>query len=401
MDKTAEEAYRPFRSIEQSFIPFRDATYGVCTYQLSILNCLRGLEYGIRLGWFSYKTFDCDEYELHGRVENGDLNWIIPHRFAAFSGPSSCNVDEEGFAALTPEDYISLFKKLAIRLIIRLNKKQYDRQRFLDHNVNHLDLYFLDGSCPSREIINKFLDVTEREIAKGKSAVAVHCKAGLGRTGTLIGCYAIKHFRFPAAAWIGWNRICRPGSVLGPQQHYLCEIQNDLLQMGASKAVPRPLTRQGRDAAETGAGSSPLPMSGPQVAADGGGRGRLVRLKKDVEGGAAVENELIERFQKSLTFEERRVADKGEAGQGERLVLMKRSHLLQVSRGGDTRTSTNAASNGDTSSEGNGKSGNGPNVKPEASPSHKESGPGGKDNGVPGPKAEDAKDKESRKGKQN
>eukprot|EP00923_Selenidium_pygospionis_P033105 GHVN01058144.1.p1 GENE.GHVN01058144.1~~GHVN01058144.1.p1 ORF type:complete len:1093 (-),score=252.81 GHVN01058144.1:982-4260(-) len=196
MDKTADEAYRPFHSIEQSFIPFRDATYGICTYQLSILNCLRGLEYGIRLGWFSYKTFDCDEYELHGRVENGDLNWIIPHRFAAFSGPSSCNVDEEGFAALTPEDYISLFKKLAIRLIIRLNKKQYDRQRFLDHNVNHLDLYFLDGSCPSREIINKFLDVTEREIAKGKSAVAVHCKAGLGRTGTLIGCYAIKHFRW-------------------------------------------------------------------------------------------------------------------------------------------------------------------------------------------------------------
>jgi len=22
---------------------------------------------------------------------------------------------------------------------------------------------------------------------------------------------------------IGWIRICRPGSVLGPQQHFLCE----------------------------------------------------------------------------------------------------------------------------------------------------------------------------------
>ena len=27
----------------------------------------------------------------------------------------------------------------------------------------------------------------------------------------------------PAAAFIGWIRIARPGSILGPQQHYLIE----------------------------------------------------------------------------------------------------------------------------------------------------------------------------------
>ena len=29
-------------------------------------------------------------------------------------------------------------------------------------------------------------------------AVAVHCKAGLGRTGCLIGCYIMKHYKFSA-----------------------------------------------------------------------------------------------------------------------------------------------------------------------------------------------------------
>jgi cell division cycle 14 len=54
-------------------------------------------------------------------------------------------------------------------------------------------------------------------------AIAVHCKAGLGRTGTLIGCYAMKHFKIPAAYFIGWIRIARPGSILGPQQYFLIE----------------------------------------------------------------------------------------------------------------------------------------------------------------------------------
>lgn len=69
-------------------------------------------------------------------------------------------------------------------------------------------------------------------IIEEKKAVAVHCKAGLGRTGSLIAAFCMKHFGFPAAAFIGWIRICRPGSVLGPQQKYLNDIQDDCFKMG-------------------------------------------------------------------------------------------------------------------------------------------------------------------------
>jgi len=47
--------------------------------------------------------------------------------------------------------------------------------------------------------------------------------AGLGRTGTLIDCYLMKHYKFTAPEAIAWTRIARPGSVIGPQQHYLEE----------------------------------------------------------------------------------------------------------------------------------------------------------------------------------
>ena len=73
-------------------------------------------------------------------------------------------------------------------------------------------MFFIDGSTPPQNIVDEFLKISEAE----PGALAIHCKAGLGRTGTLIGIYAMKHFKFPAADFIGWIRIARPGSILGP-----------------------------------------------------------------------------------------------------------------------------------------------------------------------------------------
>lgn len=58
-------------------------------------------------------------------------------------------------------------------------------------------------------------------------------QAGLGRTGSLIGAYLIKHYRMTAREAIAWLRICRPGSVIGQQQIWLEKIQSWLWRIGS------------------------------------------------------------------------------------------------------------------------------------------------------------------------
>ena len=175
-----------------------------------------GLHFAITLGWYNYEKFDVQEYQHYEKVENGDLNWILPTKFIAFSGP--LNVTDK-YGSFTPEDYVPIFKKLGVQLVVRLNKPQYEKQKFIKAGIQHLDLYFLDGTPPPDDVVDEFLAAVENP--KQKGSIAIHCKAGLGRTGSLIALYCMKHYGFPPAAYIGWIRIARPGSILALSELYI------------------------------------------------------------------------------------------------------------------------------------------------------------------------------------
>ena len=68
-----------------------------------------------------------------------------------------------------------------------------------------------DFSCPSDDEIVEILDVIDGELERG-SVVYVHCYGGIGRTGTIVGCYLVRHGRSGEEAldFIGEQRAGTP-----------------------------------------------------------------------------------------------------------------------------------------------------------------------------------------------
>lgn len=197
---------------------FSDVSGIPTAMNLTLEDCIRAFYAAMQSDFYNYYEFDHAAYLFYETVPAGDLNWIIPGKILAFAGPSSGKADLRRLCLkFPPSFYHDYFRQHNVTTIVRLNEPEYDSSEFTDSGFEHHDLIFPDGFPPTSTIANEFIKIVD----ESKGAVAVHCYAGIGRTGTLIAAYLVAKYGFTPQMATAWTRICRPGSVIGEQQDWL------------------------------------------------------------------------------------------------------------------------------------------------------------------------------------
>ena len=182
-------------------------------YYSSIMDCLRAISFIYKNEIEDLNNFNIEDYEYLTDYSQRDMN-IIANKFIAMRCPSQKNI----------YDVCKELKKRNVKLVVRLNEdNNYESKIFENQDIDVVDLYFDDYSVPSIKIIKKFMNTINNIEYSDK--VAIHCRAGLGRTGILICIWLIIKLNFKPAEAIAYIRIMRPGSIMGSQGFFLESIE--------------------------------------------------------------------------------------------------------------------------------------------------------------------------------
>lgn len=89
--------------------------------------------------------------------------------------------------------------------------------QWMDAGISVMQFGWEDMGIPDLEMILSVVQVMSHTIQSGKK-LAVHCHAGLGRTGLAIACYLVYDRRLHAKDAIEVVRLKRPGSIQNRKQ---------------------------------------------------------------------------------------------------------------------------------------------------------------------------------------
>ena len=132
-----------------------------------------------------------------------NFSWLIKNKIAGVSRPWS-------------QDALIILKSLGIGALLSLTEEHLSSELLDKLKLQAEHVPIVDFSAPTIVQIEQSITAINSFMEDG-IAVAVHCGAGFGRTGTILACYLVWQ-GISAKEAISSVRILRPGSIETPEQ---------------------------------------------------------------------------------------------------------------------------------------------------------------------------------------
>lgn len=127
-----------------------------------------------------------------------NFSWLFENKLAAMPYPES-------------EDAFTLLHRIGVRALLNLSEKPlvFKTPNIIGMLIKHIPV--ADYTAPTLEQVQEAVVMISSCIDRNMP-VAVHCLAGLGRTGTILACHLVS-IEIPANKAISSIREWRPGSI--------------------------------------------------------------------------------------------------------------------------------------------------------------------------------------------
>jgi len=148
------------------------------------------------------------------------FHWIVPHLLAGCPEP--------GISHAIDYD-LDLLRRAGVTTLVTLTERDLDQEALERHELKNIHLSIFDQKAPSLTQMHLLLARMQR-LLQAKEVLAVHCKAGLGRTGTVLAAWLIRDGGLTASVAIERLRSIEKAYVQSAEQEaFLYAYEADLI----------------------------------------------------------------------------------------------------------------------------------------------------------------------------